>query len=66
MKQMERRQLAYKSKGTESKKSLYECKQQSQQNKKKLPVSKFFPLIAVVIDTTAQPLLSNISMNFRY
>jgi hypothetical protein len=37
----------------------------SQQNKKKLPVSKFFPFIAGVVDTGDQPLLSNISANFE-
>ncbi len=37
----------------------------SQQNKKKLPVSKIFPFIAGVVDTGDQPLLSNISANFE-
>ncbi len=37
----------------------------SQQNKKKLPVSNFFPFITGVYDTGDQPLLSNISANFR-
>jgi hypothetical protein len=36
-----------------------------QQNKKKLPVSNVFPFIADVVDTGDQPLLSNISGNFR-
>ncbi len=37
----------------------------SQQDKKKIPVSKFFPFFAGVIDTGDQPLLLNISANFH-
>jgi hypothetical protein len=36
---------------------------ESQQNKKKLPVSKFFSFIAGVVVTGNEPLLSNISPN---
>jgi hypothetical protein len=47
---------------------VYECKQQPtaspQNNKKNLPVSKYFPFTAGVVDTGDQPLLSNISENF--
>jgi hypothetical protein len=37
----------------------------SQQNKKKLPVSTFFPFVADVIDISDQPLLANITINFH-
>jgi hypothetical protein len=37
----------------------------SPQNKKKLPVSKYFPFTTGVVDTGDQPLLSNISENFH-
>jgi hypothetical protein len=36
----------------------------SQQNKKKLLVSTFFPFVAGIVDTGDQLLLSNISTNF--
>jgi hypothetical protein len=35
----------------------------SQQNKKKLPVSKFFQFFAGAVDTGDQPLLLNVSLN---
>ncbi len=38
---------------------------ESQQNKKKHLVYKFFPVISGVVDAGNQPLLSNISANFR-
>ncbi len=37
----------------------------SPKNKKKLPVSKYFPFTAGDVDTGDQPLLSNISENFH-
>jgi hypothetical protein len=51
-------------------KSLAGCEQHptashSQQNRKTLPASKFFPFITGVFDTGDQRLLMNISANFH-